>query len=90
MFLLATAIDARLNRHRDVILNPLAYAAGVMSIDDAYVMQGSWSYHKPWGAIIRALAPHMRVGPHTPIWSFISKAIACCPTAAWKVTCHST
>jgi hypothetical protein len=68
--LLATAIDARLNRHRDVILNPLAYAAGVMSIDDAYVMQGSWSYHKPWGAIYPgARAAYAIVGPHTPIWS---------------------
>jgi hypothetical protein len=68
--LLTIGIDARINRHRDVILKPLAYTTGVMSIDDAYVMQGSWSYHMPWGAIYPgARAAYAIVGPHTPIWS---------------------
>jgi hypothetical protein len=68
--LLAIAIDTRLYRHRDVITQPLAYAVGARSIDDAYVMQASWSYHMPWGAIYPAArTAYAIVGPHTPIWT---------------------
>ena len=68
--LFVIVVDIRLYRHRDVLTKPLEYAAGAISIDDAYVTQGSWSYHMPWGAIYPAAREaYAIVGPHTPIWS---------------------
>jgi len=69
--LLTIGIETRLNRHPDVLVGSMAYAAGVRSIDDAYVSRGSWGYHLPWGAIYPgSRAAYAIVGPHTPIWSF--------------------
>ena len=60
----------QLSRHRDMLAGPLAYMAGIRSIDDAYVSRGSWPYHLPWGAIYPAARTvYAIVGPHTPIWS---------------------
>jgi hypothetical protein len=68
--LVTIAIETRLNRHRDVLIGSIAYAAGMRSIDDAYVRRSSWGYHMPWGAIYPASrAAYAIVGPHTPIWS---------------------
>ncbi len=68
--LLTIAIETKLNRHRDVFVGSMAYAAGMRSIDDAYVSRGSWGYHLPWGAIYPAArTAYAIVGPRTPIWS---------------------
>lgn len=68
--LLTIVIETRLNRHPDVLFGSIAYAAGMRSIDDAYLGRGSWGYHLPWGAIYPgSRAAYAIVGPHTPIWS---------------------
>ena len=68
--LLTIAIETRLKRHPDVLVGSMAYAAGMRSIDDAYVGRSSWGYHLPWGAIYPgSRAAYAIVGPHTPIWS---------------------
>lgn len=68
---LTIGIETQPNRHSDVLVGAMAYAAGMRSIDDAYVKRGSWPYHMPWGAIYPAArTAYAIVGPHTPIWSF--------------------
>jgi hypothetical protein len=68
--LFVLVMDTKLYRHLDVPKNPLRFAIGSTSIDDAYVRPASWSFHSPWGAIYPAArATYKIVGPHTPIWS---------------------
>ena len=69
--LLVLAVDIRLYRHLDVATNPLRFASGAMSIDDAYTRPTTWSFHSPWGAIYPgARGAYAIVGPHIPIWTF--------------------
>ena len=68
--LLILVVDIRLYRHLDVPANPLRFASGAMSIDDAYTRPTTWSFHSPWGAIYPgSRGAYAIVGPHTPIWT---------------------
>jgi hypothetical protein len=68
--LLALAGANRLYRYLDTPANPFRFAAGALSIDEAYTRPLAWSPRLPWGAIYPgSRGAYEIVGPRTPIWT---------------------
>lgn len=68
--LLALVGANRLYRHLDIPANPVRFAAGVLSLDEAYSRPPAWPPHLPWGAIYPgSRGAYAMVGPRTPIWT---------------------
>jgi len=60
----------RLHRYLDVPANPLRFAGGALSIDEAYMRPLAWSPRLPWGAIYPgSRGAYAIAGPRTPIWT---------------------
>jgi hypothetical protein len=68
--LLVVVADTRLHRHLDAPANPLRFAGGALSIDEAYTRPPVLSLQLPWGAIYPgSRGAYAIVGPGNPIWT---------------------